>query len=361
MSLNPNLVLNAQPGVQLIEPPHRAFQPRPQTAQERKRKEARLFLKSVADRLKTNQQERSKTQKATWQPAQLPAQNLHIFEDSARVIEEERLKKELSNLKQELRFLKQRRTALEAEVKDLTVQADALPRSQTSPEELVALRESLEEQRERLARELEALQSTEQGDISLPGPVAPCPMCTQNLGKIVPPIDQKLAELRLQLKQMQTQLEEKETRLAGRKAAAIHYQQLLTGAPNVTREEQKLKTIQDRIAEVTARLQARRNLTSIAQSSNSPQAVAAALNDVREIEQQPETRSHSVTILQAKDAWASAPSAVRTKLKELHSRRTALQQELEAVEKDLRTPIEEDAYLHAAVRKAMLSKKVNFM
>jgi len=361
MSLNPKLVLNAQPGVQLIEPPHRAFQPRPQTAQERKRKEARLFLKSVADRLKTNQHERSKAQKATWQPAQLPAQTLHIYEDSTRVIEKERILRELSTLKQELRFLKQTRIALESEVKELNTQASALPQSQTSPEELVTLRESLEEQRERLARELEALKSAEQGDMSLPGPVAPCPMCSQNLGKIVPPVDQKLAELRLQLKQMQTQLEEQETRLAGRKAAATHYQQLLTGSPNVTREEQKLKTIQARITEVASKLQARRDLATIAQSSNSPQAVSDALDHVREMEQQPETRSHSVTILQAKDAWASAPSAVRTKLKEMHGRRAALLQELEDVTKDLRTPIEEDAYLHAAVRKAMLSKKVSIM
>ena len=361
MSFNPNIVLDASPSVQLIEPPHRSFKPRPLTVQERKRKEARLFLKSVADRLKTNQLERVKAQKATWQPSQQPAQTLHIFEDSARVIEQERLQRDLSNLKQELRFLKERRTTLAAETQQLTAQASVLPKSQSHPEELVLLRESLEGQKQRLAQELEALKSEKQGELSLPGPVASCPMCSQNLGKTVPHVDQKLAELRLQLKLMQEQLFDQEKRLAGRKAAATHYQQLLTGAPNVTREEQKLKAIMDQIAVVTAKLQARRDLTAVAQSSSSKKAIATAIDQVREVEQQPETRSHTVTILQVKDAWACAPSAVRTKLKELHNHRAALQQELEEVEKDLRTPIEEDAFLHAEVRKAMLIKKVSLI
>lgn len=342
----------------LIEPPLRGQKKRPATAQDRKRKEARLFLKSVADRLKVNQQNVVKAQKATWQPSS-PSQALQIFEDSARVIEAERLQHEYRTLQHELNHLKGVHSALELEVKKLTTRVDALPPLDIQLDDLIPLKEGLEEQRQRLARELESLKEEGTGDVSIPGATHSCPMCTENMGKVVPPVDQKLAELRLILNQLQTELSEHQTKLAGRKAAAQHYQQLLTGAPNVTREEQRLKVINDQIVSISAKLEARRGLTAVAESAApSVQAVVTAMEQVREAEEKPEIRSHSVTVLKAKDAWASAPSAVRSKLKELHSRRTALQKELDEVVKDLMTPIEEDAYLYSEVRKTMLHKKV---
>ena len=348
----------------VIEPPIREAGKKTGKTGDRKRIEAKMFLRGVAERQKATIADRIRAQKAVWEPPTRKSPVLHIFDDSVRVLEQEKLWKELNSLLAELSSLRTAKFTLETTVKQAQIKLSSVHHSgDFTVDEIATLRDSLNQQRDRLTRELSTLVTKEgKRDTSIGGVVLnKCIFCLENADRYVPDVNQKVAELRLKLKTVLDDLERDKNRLETREKAGKRLLGVVGNAPNVERQEKRLRMVQGMVAGLEGRLKARKELINTAQNTEEPpEAVAEALEKVREADDlPPHPRSRSVTLFSSKDAWAAAPSSIRLKLTELHKEKQSLLSELSSIETDLCTPIEQDAYQYSEVRRTMVEKKVS--